>query len=340
MTVRGWRLGRLFGGAAVGALGCYSVVTLASAPVSVLAGNCSKSNPASDILVTQSAVGAYSGGVAQSVTFTITTENEGPCNATGINVSATVADTGVPQLTITTVSTNPSSGTCAPTVGASTGTGSISCAFAKLSAPSDANTNNPGTAVVVFTVTATSGNLGGLGAPPVTSVAVAAATAPANDPDPGNNTSRGVFLVDGGTFSYPGAQSTMVSVPTNQGLHGSAEIEQGVTDPNPPNGSFGQIVLINSDSFLDSSGNPAAPLQTVTFDIPITSGAPQSTSKVFVWHELDGTTTWVLVPACTKSATQPDPSPSCVFSISKLKSATGSYFEIVVYTTVTSKWIG
>lgn len=343
MSWRGARPGRVFGVSALAGLGLYSLVTLASAPATVFAGGCSKTNPQADVAVTQSATGSYTNGTAQSVTFTATAENEGPCSATGVTLTDTVADTGAPVLTITVVSTNPSSATCTPAVGSSTTSGAVSCTFSKMSAPSDANTNNPGTGVVIFTVTNAGGNLGGANAPPVTSVATVSATSPpsaTNDPVPGNNTSQGAFLVDGGSLSFSGFQSTTISVAKGQGIHGSAEIESGVKDPNPPKGSFGQIVLINSDSFFDPSGNPISPLQTVTFDVPITSSTPQSTSKVTIWHELDGTTTWVQVPKCTNSATQPDPSPSCVFSVSKLKGGpTGSYFEVVVYTTVTSKWI-
>ena len=339
MSWRGTRLGRVFGASAVAGLGLYSLVTLAAAPATVLAGGCSKSNPQSDLLVTQSAAGTYAGGAAQSVTFTVTAENEGPCSA-NVTLTDTVADTAISPLTITVVSTNPSSATCAPPTGASTTTGTVTCTFAKMNAPSDANTNNPGTGIVVFTVTNPGGNLGGTNAPPLTSVASVSAAAPATDPVLGNNTSQGAFLVDGGSLSFSGFQTTTITVAKGQGIHGSAEIESGVKGPNPPKGSFGQIVLINSDAFLDLSGNPTSPLQVVTFDVPITNSTPQSTSKVTVWHALDGTTTWLQVPSCSNSLSQPDPSPSCVASVSKLKGGpTGSYFEIVVNTTVTSKWI-
>lgn len=338
MSVSRSRLGRVLGGAAAVGLGVYAMVTLVSAPLVALAGGCSKTNPAADVFVTQAATGTYSGATATSVTFTVTTENEGPCSASNVTMSATVADTGFPQLTVTVISTNPSSAACAPPVGGATGSVTLSCVFAKISAPSDASTNNPGTAVVTFSVTSSAGNLGGSGAPPVTSAVTANADSSTKDPQLGNNTSQGAFLVDGGSLSFSGFQTTTISVP--KGIHGSAEIESGVNDPNPPKGSFGKIVLINSDSFLDVNGNPASPLQVVTFDVPITNSTPQSTSKVTVWHELDGTTTWIPVPSCTSSTSQPDPSPSCVSSVSKLKGGpTGSYFEIVVNTTVTSKWI-
>jgi hypothetical protein len=337
MSASGSRRWRVFGGAAAAGLGLYSLVTLVSAPLVAQAGGCSKTSPVADVLVTQSASGTFSGSTALSVTFTVTAENEGPCAANNVTVAANVADTSFPALTLTVISTNPSSAVCTPAVGGTSG-GGVSCVFAKVSAPSDANTKNPGTAVVVFSVTSTAGNLGGVGAPPVTSIATANSDASTTDSDPGNNTSHGAFLVDGGSLQLTGFQSTAISVP--HGVHGSAEIETGVKDPNPPKGSFGQIVLINSDSFLDSSGNPTSPLQVVTFDVPITNSTPQSTSKVTVWHELDGTTTWVQVPNCTNSLNQPDPSPSCVLSVTKLKGGpTGSFFEIVVNTTVTSKWI-
>lgn len=345
MSWRGARLGRVFGASAAAGLGLYSLVTLAAAPATVLAGGCSKANPQADVMVTQSAVGTYANGAAQAVTFTVKAENEGPCSASGITVSATAADANISPLAITIVSTNPSNAnaTCTPLVGTTT-SGQVSCTFPKLSAPSDANTANPGTGVMTFSVTNPtqppqgSGNLGGTGAAPVTSLAQALAASP-GDPDLGNNTSHGAFLVDGGTLNVAGFQTTTLLVPG--GYHGAAEIEPGVKDPNPPKGSFGQIVLINSDAFLDNkTGQPATPLQTVTFDVPITSSTPQSASKVQVWHELDGTTTWQPVPDCTNSSTQPDPSPSCVESVSKLKGGpTGSYFEVVVFTTVTSKWV-
>ena len=333
MSWRGARPRRLFGASALAGLGLYSLVTIASAPATVLAAGCSKSSPQADVAVTQSAAGTYVNNVAQSVTFTVTAENEGPCSA-DVTLVDKVADTSFPTLTITTVSTNPSSATCNPAAGSATTSGTITCTFAKLSAPSDANTNNPGTGVVIFTVSSGTTPLGGPNAAPVTSVGTVSTSL--TDPQLGNNTSKGAFLLDGGSLTYDGFQSTTITVAKGQGIHGSAEIFSGVNDPNPPKGSFGQIVRINSDAFLDSGGNPISPLQTVTFDVPITSSTPQSVSKVHVWHELDGTTTWVQLPACNTGNTNLP----CVFSITKLKGGpTGAYFEVIVYTTVTSKWI-
>lgn len=328
MGSRLWRRARLLGSATAAALAGYSVLTLFAAPAAVVAGGCN-TTPTADVAITQSSSTAtVSAGNVTSVTFTVVGEDAGPCNAAGVTLSDTFSDSATP-LTVSVVSVNPSSVNC-PVTGQT-----VNCAPFKLSGPKDANTNNPGNVILVITV---SGNFypASGAAPPVSSVAQIAY---AFDTTPGNNTSQGAFLIDGGDLGYPtdkSGQSTNLHVNPGQGS-GGAEIEQNVSGPPCPSGvkCFGEVVLINASDILDGGGNPA--IQTYTFDVPLAKGGPNSAANVVVLHEPDGTTSWVTVPPCT-SQSPPTPDP-CVASITKINPATGpSYFQVVVITEINGKW--
>lgn len=332
MTRRLWRSLRIFGSGVGVALTAYSVLLFIGSPAAVAAGGCNTS-PSADLAITQSSAGNVANGQVQSVTFTVTAENEGPCNATGVTVTDSFADGGATGLTVQVVSVNPSSVRCVP-AGAV-----VTCAAFKLSGPKDANTNNPGN--MVMTVLVTGNFYAGAGSPPpLTSVANVAY---ASDPVPGNNTSQGAFLIDGGDLSYavpgkPDAQNTNLHVPTGAGFAGGAEIEQGVSGPACPTGvkCFGQIVLINSNDIVNGGGT--SPIQQFVFNVPLVKGGPTGANQVVVLHIPDGGTQWQTVAPCT-STSPPTPDP-CVASILKLKTASGvQYFQITVDTLINGRWV-
>ena len=327
-----WRRARLLGSASAAALAGYSVLTLFATPAAVLAGGC-KTTPSADVAITQSSsTASIPPDPVTSVTFVVTGENAGPCNADGVTLTDKFSDgattpTSTP-LTVTVASVNPSSLNC--TVSSQT----VSCAPFKLSGPKDASTNNPGNVILTITV---SGNFyASSPAPPVGSLA---SIAYAFDTTAGNDTSQGAFLIDGGDFGYladKSGQSTNLHVDAGHGSSGGAEIEQGVSGPACPSGvkCFGEVVLINANDITNGGG---AAVQTYTFDVPLVKGGPSSASAVVVLHEPDGSSSWVTVPACTSPPpATPDP---CVVSITKIKpTGAPAFFQIVVATVINGRW--
>lgn len=311
---------RVFGTAAAAAVTGLSILSFGAGPAAVMAGGCSKASPATDMAVTQSSTSSAPG----TVTYTVMAENDGPCSTTGVMLTDKLpADvTGSP-----TVSVNPSSGVFAVTGAAPL---VVTASFAKLSAPSDANTSNPGTAVLTITVS--------LGTTE-TNIATVASALPEFDGDStttGNNISYGSYIIGSGSVSYPddaNGQSTTIKIANGTG---GAEIEQNVQAPPclPGVKCFGEHVLINSDDIF-SGGVPV--VQELTFKVPQDKTGPQSASQVVVLHEPDSGNQWLVVPNCA-STSPPSPDP-CVESISRLKTASGVvFFQIVVLTTQTSRW--
>lgn len=328
----GWKLwgpARLLGSATAAALAGYSVMTIVAIPAVVNAGNC-KTMPTADVAITQSsAVGSVIASGVQSVIFTVTGEDAGPCNATGITLTDMfTAGAGAAITAVQVVSVNPSNISCGVSYQA------VSCLPFKLSGPKDANTKNPGNVILTVSV---SGSFYPPSSPPPALQSLAT-IAYADDTVPGDNISQGGFLFDGGDLLYQpdsAGQSTNLYVAPGGGA-GGAEIEQGVAGPTCPSGvkCFGEKVLINSNDILDSGG---LSLQQFTFNVPLVKGGPSNANSVVVLHEPDGTTQWQVVGPCT-ATNPPNPNP-CVASIVRLKTASGvAYFQIIVDTEINGKW--
>jgi uncharacterized repeat protein (TIGR01451 family) len=290
-------------------------LTIPAPSDSLAAGQCDPHAPLADLDLNQQATSPREGVVS----YLLTANNLGPCNADGITLTATLP-TGV---SLETIKANPSSMQCAPSP--PTSQSEIRCDLT-------ANVGQPGKVSLELIGTSPTG-------PEVTNVARLQLSGVTTDPNDRNNTSYGAFIGTGGGTVGTGAllsQDERNQVVIPPGVSGSVSLARGnLDDPCPP-------------GFPNCTGRP------ITITSPISTSAPitlvfdkdatlidEPASELFILFLPDEAQQWVRVAKCKKPRTYP-----CLSSATRMRDGAlvtpanprGYFYRLTVLTLHTSRW--
>ena len=255
------------------------------------------------------------------VSYSLSVENLGPCNADGV----VLTDTLPAGVSLETIRATPSSMLCT-TLPSGPGT-DVRCELT-------ANTGVPGNVSLELTRRLPTG-------PAITNFATVSLSGATSDPDDRNNSSYGAFVgTQGGTVGtgplVPEDESNRVVLPA--GVAGAVGLSRGhLDDPCPPAfpNCSGRPITITSPTSTATSG----PIKLI-FDKDATL-LENPSKQLFIIYLPDGSQNWIRVGKCKGGSAFP-----CLSSTERMIDPTlkspanprGYFYRLTVLTLHTSRW--
>ena len=289
-------------------------LTIPASSDSIAAGGCNPHAPLADLALSQHATSPRDGVVS----YLLTAQNLGPCNADGITFTNTLP----PGVSLLAVKANPSSMRCTAVPPTSQ---SIRCELT-------ANVGVPGNVSLELIGTSPTG-------PEITNLARVELFGDTADPNEGNNASYGTLIgTRGGTLGtgalVPQDERNQVVIPP--GVSGSVSLARGnLDDPCLPGFSncTGRPISITSPN------SSKAPIKLV-FDKDATL-IDEPSRELFIIYLPDGAQQWLRVEKCRRPRTFP-----CLSSAKRMRDRAlktpenprGHFYRLKVLTLHTSRW--